>query len=74
MNDTSPEAAKIQAEVQRRMTGEQRLNVAFEMSLLARELLHSRLRRQHPDWSEAECEREILRCTLAPDPIPPALR
>ena len=71
MRDTSPEAARIQIDVQRRLTGEQRLRAAFEMSMLARDLLLARLRRQYPEWSAEELKRELLRFTLAPDPVPP---
>ena len=74
MSDTSHDAARIQIDVQRRLTGEQRLRVAFEMSMLARDLLLARLRHQYPDWSEKELKHEILRCTLAPDPVPPPLQ
>ena len=71
MRDTSPEAARIQIDVQRRLTGEQRLRAAFEMSMLARDLLLARLRGQYPEWSAEELKRELLRCTLAPAPVPP---
>lgn len=54
MSDTSPEAAAIQAEIHRRMTGTQRLDLAIEMSMFARDLALTRLRREHPDWSEWE--------------------
>jgi len=74
MRDTSINAAEIQLDVQRRLTGEQRLRVAFEMSMLARDLLLARLKQQFPEWSEDELKREVLRCTLAPDPVPPPLQ
>ena len=46
MNDTSPEAAEVQASVLRRLTGVERLDLAFEMSLFARELALTRRRRR----------------------------
>ncbi|HEV2149241.1 MAG TPA: hypothetical protein VGR37_17700 [Longimicrobiaceae bacterium] len=61
LNDTNPEAAEIQASIYRRMTGAERLKLAIEMSLTARSLTLARLRTQHPDWSEAELKRELLR-------------
>ena len=36
--DTSPAAEAVQLEIQRAMSGEQRIQLAFEMSLFAREL------------------------------------
>lgn len=61
MSDTSPEAAEIQASIYRGMTGEQRLRLAFEMSQMARDMALARLRAQHPDWSEWELKRQLLR-------------
>lgn len=74
MSDTSPEAAEIQASILRRLTGVERLDLAFEMSLFARELALTRLRAQHPEWSEAELKRELLRYAFGSDPLPPPLR
>jgi hypothetical protein len=74
MSDTSPEAAAIQAAIHRRMTGEQRLALAVEMSLFARELATARLRQQHPDWSEWELKRELLRYAFEGQPLPPILQ
>lgn len=74
MRDTTPEAAKIQLEVLRGLTGEQKMRTAFEMSLFARELCLSRLRQEHPGWTEAECRREVLRYAFAPGPLPVPLR
>lgn len=74
MSDTSPEAAAVQTGIYRRMTGEQRMKLAYEMSLMARELTLTRLRAQHPDWSHAELMREILRYAFGDQPLPPPLR
>jgi hypothetical protein len=74
VSDTSPEAAAIQASILRSMTGEQRLMLAVDMSLAARELALTRLRLQHPDWSEWELKRELLRYAFGSDPLPPPLR
>jgi hypothetical protein len=54
-------AAALQASIQRRLTGVDRLGLALEMSLTARELSRTRLRPDHPDWSEAQLTRELLR-------------
>lgn len=74
MCDTSPEAAEIQADIYRRMSGEERLRLAMEMSMAARELTLARLRAQHPGWSEFELKRELLRYAFGSAPLPPPLR
>jgi hypothetical protein len=74
MSDTSPEAQAIQDEIHRRMTGEERLAPAVEMSLMARELARARLRREHPDRGERELKRETLRYAFGPEPWPEILR
>ncbi|MFL5541849.1 MAG: hypothetical protein ACJ8J0_22875 [Longimicrobiaceae bacterium] len=70
ISDTSPEAAEIQLDIYRRMTGEQRLRLALEMSDFARELSLSRIRAEHPDWSDWEVKRELLRLQFLPEPLP----
>ena len=74
MSDTTPEATAIQTQILRRLTGEQRLTTAFEMSLLTRELCLTRLRQQHPDWTERGLMRELLRYAFESTPLPPPLR
>ena len=73
ISDTSPEAAEIQLEIFRRMTGEQRLRLALEMSDFARAASLARIRAEHPDWSEWEVKRELLRITFLPNPLPAGL-
>ncbi len=72
--DTTPEALAVQAEVLRRLTGPQRFEIALDMSLFARELAATRLRMEHPDWSEWEVRRELLRYAFQPGPMPEILR
>lgn len=74
MTDTSPEAAALQISIQRSLTGAARLRLALEMSYAARELALARLRREHPDWSDRELERELLRYAFGSAPLPAALR
>ncbi|HEX6040085.1 hypothetical protein [Longimicrobium sp.] len=74
MSDTSPEVQAIQDEIHRRMTGEQRLNLAIEMSEMTRRIAMARLRSEHPDWTEWELKRELLRYAFGTDPLPPPLR
>ena len=69
-SDTTPAAEAVQLEIIRRMSGEQRLLLALEMSLFARELAKEGIRREHPDWSEKLISRELLRLAFFPDPLP----
>jgi hypothetical protein len=70
-SDTAPAAAAVQAGVLRRLLPERRLEIAVDMSLTARALLGARLRTEHPDWSETEVQRQLLRLTLAGAVLPP---
>lgn len=45
----------------RRMTGEQRLALAFEMWQTAREITRAGIRAQYPQFSPGEVERELAR-------------
>jgi hypothetical protein len=68
--DTSPAAQAVQFEILRGMSGEQRILLAFEMSLFARELASEGLRREHPEWPEARVARELLRLAFFPALLP----
>jgi hypothetical protein len=72
--DTSPAAQAAQLDVQRAMTGEQRILLAFEISMFARNLARAGIRRDHPDWQESQIARELLRLAFLPAPLPAALR
>jgi hypothetical protein len=72
--DTNPSAQAVQLRVQRAMTGEQRLLMAFEMSIFARELSEERIRREHPEWPETQVARELLRLAFLPAQMPAPLR
>jgi Rv0078B-related antitoxin len=56
------------------MSGEQRLLMALEMSLFARQLARERIRHEHPEWSESQVERELLRLAFLPASLPAWLR
>jgi len=73
ISDTTSEAAAIQLRIERAKTGEERLIEAFEMSLFMRELSAAGIRDAHPDWTEAQVRRELLRFAFLPDPLPPGL-
>ncbi len=72
--DTSREAQAVQLRVLRAMSGEQRILLAFEMSLFARELVKEGVRREHPEWPESRITRELLRLAFLPAPLPARLR
>jgi Rv0078B-related antitoxin len=73
ISDTAPEAQAVQDAIHRAMTGEQRMILAFEMSMFARELARAGIRQQHPDWSEDRVARELLRMAFFPKPLPAGL-
>ena len=73
MDDTSDVARTLQEKIILGMTEGQRLELAFEMSELTRELALAGIRTRHSDWTEAECRRELLRYTFAPEPLPSGL-
>jgi len=72
--DTTAEALAAQTKDYRNLTGAQRMMIAFEMSDAARELSLCRLRLQHPNWSEWDLRRELLRYAFLPDELPEPLR
>lgn len=74
ITDTTPEARAKQLEIIRAMSGEQRMTLAYEMSMFTRELAKAGIRSKHPDWSDAQIDREWLRWAFLPDPLPPGLR
>jgi len=74
ISDTSPKAREIQLQIHRGMSGEQRILVALDMSLFARDLARERIRSEHPDWDERLVERELLRIAFLPLPLPAGLK
>ena len=56
------------------MSGEQRLLMALEMSLFVQELAKEQIRREHPEWSETDAKRELLRRAFLPGPMPASMR
>jgi hypothetical protein len=68
--DTNHKAQAVQIDIQRSLSGEQRVRLAFEMSLFARELSRERIRREHPEWPETQIDRELPRLAFLPAPLP----
>jgi hypothetical protein len=73
ISDTTPEARALQESILRKMTGEQRLLLAWDMSLFARELARAGIQQEHPDWTEAQVARELLRLAFLPALLPAGL-
>jgi hypothetical protein len=74
MSDTSPAAQALQLQILSAMSGEQRMTLAYEMSMFVRELMREGIQRDHPDWTEAQIARELLRRAFFPAPLPAWLR
>lgn len=74
ITDTSPEARAVQLKIQHGMSGQQRMLLAFEMSEFARELARAGIRKDHPEWSEWQVARELLRLAFLPEPLPTWVR
>jgi hypothetical protein len=56
------------------MTEGERLLLAMDMSLFARSLAKAGIRQEHPDWTDAQVARELLRLAFLPQPLPEKLR
>jgi hypothetical protein len=74
ISDTSPEAQAIQLQIHRSMSGEHKILLAYEMSMAGRELNRARFRLEHPEWTEPQITRELLRLAFFPKPLPPGFR
>jgi hypothetical protein len=72
--DTTPEIEAMQIRIFRAMTIEQHLHWTLEISLLSRALMRAGVRRDHPDWSDKEIEREVHRLSFFPQPLPDWVR
>ena len=72
--DTTDTAREVQLRIQRAMSGEQRLLLAFDMSMFARDLAKQRIQSEHPEWAESDVSRELLRLAFLPSPLPARLR
>jgi hypothetical protein len=68
MNDTK--ALEIQRSILRRVSSEERLRLACDMSDLAHDLCRARICQQHPDWTDAEVVQEMVRAAFSPQPSP----
>jgi hypothetical protein len=65
--DTTLDAARLQAEVFRRMSPERRLELGFEMTAALRERLAAGVRGRHPDYTQEQVRLAVARLTLGDD-------
>ena len=72
--DTSPEARKRQRDAFGRLTPEERLRAAAEMSEEVRDLAVAGIRRHRPGLLEQEVQAALVRLLLGEDtgPVPPS--
>ena len=64
----------MQLEIRRRMTPEQRLSVAVEISDVCRAFRKAGVKQEHPDWSERQVMIELFRRAFLPEPLPAWVR
>lgn len=64
----------MQLEIRRRMTPEQRLLVAVEVSDVCRAFRKAGIEREHPDWTERQVMIELFRRAFLPEPLPAWVR
>ena len=62
--DTSAAARRIQIEALRRLDGPTRLQMALRMSDDSRDITLAGIRHRHPDWTDDDVHRELLRLLL----------
>ena len=58
--DTAPDASRRQIEIFRRMSGSERVEMAWRMSEAARELTVAGIRHRHPDWTDEQVHDAFL--------------
>lgn len=70
MGDTSPDAARVRLDALRRMSGDERVKITVGMTNFMRKMTISRIRTEHPEWTDREIKRELLRIAFLPKPLP----
>ncbi len=58
---TPEEGLRQQIAIYRKMTGPQRLQIAFDLYDTARALVRAGVRHQHPEWTEPQVKQEVVR-------------
>lgn len=64
--DTTVEAWEVQLEILRRMSGPDRVAMAFDMTDAARALTEAGIRHRHPDWDEGQVKDALMELLLGP--------
>lgn len=67
LNDTSPDARDVQMAIYRKMSPQQRLQVALQLSQTGRRLLGEGIRLRHPEYSDQELRLATIRAWLGAD-------
>jgi len=67
ISDTDPEAHDVQTAAYRRMTGAQRSAIMFRLNEMARNIAAAGIRARHPDYSEQQVRRALLRLLVGDD-------
>ena len=62
--DTTADAARVQAEVWRGMTGVRRVELAAELSENVRRIAAEGVRRRHPDYTDEQVRLAVIRLSL----------
>jgi len=62
--DTTPEAARVQMAIFRRMSSGQRLQLALQMSDTLRSIVADGIRSRHPTFSDEQVRLEVIRICL----------
>lgn len=62
--DTTAEAWQVHLETLRRLTGPERVAMAFEMSAAARDLSEAGIRHRHPDWDDRQVQDALMELLL----------
>lgn len=60
MFDTTPEAARVQAVVHRKLGVGRRFELACEMSDAVRSIVRARIRGKHPEYDESAVKDELM--------------
>lgn len=60
-DDTAPEITRLQIEIFRRMTPEQRLQRGLELTRTCRSLMREGVRRRHPEYDENRLREAVIR-------------
>ena len=74
LSDTAPDAAEVQLRVLRGLSGAERVDIAYDLSMMLRDVAAARVRQQHPDWSESDVVRQLLREAFPHESFPGPLR